>query len=351
MKGAAGYAFTLCVTDLTIMSSDASPLAGPPGADALAKVTSQWDDLPPLPKSVDGSHLAPCPNCGVENGALAQTCWNCEGSLIPAAPLRLVTKDGADVSRQAANAEAAPVAAMTGAMAPPGGDTTQPTQPTQTPAAPVDPAPSDAEDFLAGWMPALDLGDSSEPSESPLPPEPRAYGLNLQVIGAVFAVAVLAGAGVYYKAHFAEPGLGDFGGRPNAGAGAWGGSAQGSPTARPGGGASTDAVTQSVDDALAAAERALSTPPGPDAAASAALPVSADPRRSRVGNGADAAATGQGKTGRKRRDASEDSAPAGPSASVDVPSRPTRSGGPATGSGRSCSPTLAALGLCQAPSP
>jgi hypothetical protein len=43
-----------------------------------------------LSSSADGSNLAPCPHCGVANGASALACWNCEAGLAVAVPFRTV---------------------------------------------------------------------------------------------------------------------------------------------------------------------------------------------------------------------------------------------------------------------
>jgi hypothetical protein len=322
------------------MATDAIPLAPTPGGEGSAKVTSKWDDLrPALPQSVDGSHLSPCPQCGMENGALAQLCWNCEAPLIPGTPLRLVTKDGAEVPRSTANSAADdfPGLDLSGLAA--------------SLEAAVAQAPATADSpALPEWTSALEHGIPVDPP----PPPSRPGGLDLRVIAAVFAATLIAGTWGYYKAHSSdETSAGSALGtthsdRPGGAPGSWNSPApQGvatrslaSPTAGPPGG-----VTQSVDDALAAAERALSSANSPDTATvNGAPPPGGLPQANSAVNTAVAVAP-SGKSSRKRREAAGDAGTAGARTS-----EPTRSSGTAPPvPGRSCSPTLAALGLCQSP--
>src|SRR5450631_2416112 len=284
------------------MSTDASPLAGSPGGDALAKVTSQWDDLQPtLPKSVDGSHLAPCPHCGVENGALAQLCWNCEGSLTPATPLRLVTKDGAEVASRGLSGGGEPdVSATSDPNKPPAGSGHNIRR---SPDVSAVQAEADASSLMPEWTSALDQGIAAD-----APPPTVTRGLDLRLIGAVFTAALIAGAWGYYKAHTANmaASAAQFGAahtaRPSTDPGAWGDDATANLTRRgpgPNTGAAADTVTHTVDDALAAAERALSS-----ATATAAAPVIPDDAiQTKAADGAEVNVVPSGTSNKKRREA------------------------------------------------
>ena len=337
------------------MSTDASPLMGPSGTEASAKVTSKWDDLQPaLPKSVDGSHLAPCPQCGMENGALALQCWNCEASLTPGAPLRLVTKDGAEVAAPGADSEYRPEpATVANANAFAGLDLSAlAAADTQDPSMGQEPgtgASAQGEASPQAWTPDAEQG---VPVGFPATPT-RTGGVDLRVIGAVFIAALFAGAWGYYKAHSDGPASSavPFGAVPpiheSAGRSPWsdapgaGESTNADPSAAPGN------TRQSVDDALAAAERALSSVPPSDATS---LPVAAPsfdpPARGELDPSGAAVSA---KPSERRREASDGNANVRKASGS---ARSVRSqASPPPVPGRSCSPTLAALGLCQGPSP
>jgi hypothetical protein len=328
------------------MKTDTLPPTGYPAGEDSATMASTWSaPEPALPPIGDGSHLTPCPSCGVENGSLCTTCWNCEGLLTPTAPLRLVTRDGAEVVPTPPAHEGAPTSTshslrttQSALLNEPGG----PVHAAPAAGVPALHAGAEAGSWLPEWTSAL---NEELPDCVPtVLQEPRK--VNLRLIAGACAVVLIAGGLGYYGVHASHPDWGWFGRGATVDAAARAGEATDETAMRSSAaGAGAPASPDALNDAIAAADRALATGAGKAGAA-----ASVDATRARADDalsaGADVSALAPAKHPRRTASA-EPSAVARPPVHT-PPSRPAAAPPPVS---RPCSPTLAALSLCSSASP
>ena len=288
----------------------AAPLAGEPApASDLPPPEPALLDWATLTPPVD-SHLAPCPHCGSPNGVSASSCWSCEASLLPL--------------RQSRRGRAPWLAATTPTHAPDPADESLPV------------LTSAVEDN----SPTAQHGMTSFPTSAPASaPVPGAVGRGhaWQTGASILIVAAVAvGALVYFETPAPAPprvvkGGGFIVDTPETAALMNHRPAPTAPADLVGAGNAPPGVAEARPDAL----RALAVEPGNPPAARAQ--PSAAPAASK--------AAYAGKARRTPRQADEPTPPAVPMRDRPEPSwqapPPVRA---------ACTPTVAALGLCTAPS-